>query len=476
MNHTASVLMLFSIMVGVLVFGIWSNTYAYAQQASSPSLSGPASQQHVSKIKITSPTRGQQIPIAKDLTISGTSIDNATSNDCKVSVIVNKVRPYQNTTAIGPGRAADYSKWNFLLTSKYTTIKPGQNRITAKYECANDPNTTSFSSVNVTGVQGTGATASSTKPTTTAAAAAPSLKKQQQVSTTNAVLPSTGYVTWAIIGSLRKVSETSSSSSASASASPSSIAPQVKAINQQQAAPPPPQPPQPITPINTTTAANDTAGQNYAFAAATATATAASPMATSDQMLYLGYHGNGDSKYNDNRDSNTRSVSDSTLKPKDTKPHVIPRVKIIPPDIGMKKTSTVSLGGAGDDTTESFQHTTGSISGSSSLTSTTISPTNDYDTSEDKSSSHSSSTYDGFKSKKTTNSIDGTNGNSVTKSSLVHDTKKSTGVSDSVGTKKTSTAKIDTHSTNEDKSSSADGSANIENNSGGHSIFGFSDG
>ena len=410
MNHTASVLMLFSIIVGVLVFGIWSNTYAYAQQTSSPNLSGPASEQHVSKIKITSPTRGQQVPIAKDLTISGTSIDNTTSNDCKVLIIVNKVRPYQNTTAIGPGGAADYSKWNFALTSKYTTIKPGQNRITAKYECSNDPNTTSFSSVNITGIQAIGATASSTKPTTTAAA--PSLKRQQQVSTTNAVSPSTGYVTWAIVGSLRKVSETSSSS-----ASPSSIAPQVKAINQQQAAAPPPlqqlqlQQAQPITPINTTTAANDTARQNYTFAAATAP----SPTATTDQMLYLGYHGNSDTKYN------TRSVSDSTLKPKDSKPHVTPRVKIIPPDIGIKKTSTAILDRADD-------------------------------------------------------SIDGTNGNSVTKSSSVHDAKKSTGVSDSAGAKKTSTTKIDTHGTSEDKSSSStEGSANIESNSGGHSIFGFSD-
>src|ERR1051325_6836 len=348
MNHTASVLMLFSSIFGVLVFGIWSNIYAYAQQASSPSLSGPASQQHVSKIKITLPKRGQQVPIAKDLTISGTSIDNATSNDCKGSVIVNKVRPYQNTTAIGPGRATDYSKWSFALASKYTSIKPGQNRITAKYECANDPNTTSFSSVDVTGVQGTGATASSTKPATTAAAAAPSLKKQQ-VSTTNAVSPSTGYVTWAIIGSLRKVSEASSSSSAS----PSSIAPQVKAINQQQAAPQSPQIPQPITPINTTTAANHTADQSYTFAAATA----ASPTAAPDQMLYLGHHGKSDSKYNDNRQSITRSVSDSTLKSKVTKPHATPRIKIIPPDIRMEKTNAASLGGAGDYAAQSFQRT-----------------------------------------------------------------------------------------------------------------------
>ena len=66
--------------------------------------------------------------------MSGTSIDNATSN-CQVSVIVNNVKPYQNTTAAVAGGAADYSKWNFALTSKYTTIKPGQNKITSRFEC-----------------------------------------------------------------------------------------------------------------------------------------------------------------------------------------------------------------------------------------------------------------------------------------------------------------------------------------------------
>jgi hypothetical protein len=39
-----------------------------------------------------------------------------------------------------------------VLTSKYTTIKPGDNRITAKYQCANNPALTSFSTVNVIGV------------------------------------------------------------------------------------------------------------------------------------------------------------------------------------------------------------------------------------------------------------------------------------------------------------------------------------
>jgi hypothetical protein len=137
---------------GILVFTLWSNIAAYAQNTTTAGngTTTTTSQQHVPKIKITSPTRGQQLSVGKDLTISGTSIANATSN-CQVSVIVNNVKPYQNATATGTDGAADYSKWNFVLTSKYTTIKPGQNRITAKYECANNPASKGFSSVNVTG-------------------------------------------------------------------------------------------------------------------------------------------------------------------------------------------------------------------------------------------------------------------------------------------------------------------------------------
>jgi hypothetical protein len=137
---------------GILVFTLWSNIAAYAQNTTTAgnSTTTTTSQQHLPKIKITSPTRGQQLPVGKDLTVSGTSIANATSN-CHVSVIVNSVKPYQNATATGTGGAADYSKWNFALTSQYTTIKPGDNRITAKYECANNPASKGFSSVNVTG-------------------------------------------------------------------------------------------------------------------------------------------------------------------------------------------------------------------------------------------------------------------------------------------------------------------------------------
>jgi hypothetical protein len=145
----------------ILLFALWSNVDAYAQNrsvaavnATSASLS--SSQQHISKVKITSPTKGQQVPVGKDLTVSGTSIDNARAR-CEVSVIVNNVKPYQPAiSTTGPtrtGAIADYSTWKFDITSKYTTIKLGENRITAKYECEDNPASKSFSSVNVTGVR-----------------------------------------------------------------------------------------------------------------------------------------------------------------------------------------------------------------------------------------------------------------------------------------------------------------------------------
>jgi hypothetical protein len=246
MSNTSSIFAAFSVLVGVLVCGIWSNIHAYAQQQSfstpsSSSASTPSSRL-VPKVKITSPTKGQQVPIGKDLTISGTSIGNATSsnNDCKVSIIVNKVRPYQPAAATGTGGAADYSKWKFDITSKYTTIKPGANRITAKYDCEDNPASSSFSSVNVTGVQqqGTGAattTTTTTARTGTAAAAAgtsarPAISKSTTTATTAEKTP---------LSSSQTPLQTTTSSTTSVgnvAGRPSSIfaiAPQVKAVNQQ---------------------------------------------------------------------------------------------------------------------------------------------------------------------------------------------------------------------------------------------------
>ncbi len=109
----------------------------------------PSQKIHI--VKINSPSKGQQVVAGKNLIVSGTSIDNTTS-DCGVSVIVNGVKPYRLASANGGAGSKDYSKWNFTLTPAYTSIKQGQNKITAKFSCTNDPNLISHSSVNVTGV------------------------------------------------------------------------------------------------------------------------------------------------------------------------------------------------------------------------------------------------------------------------------------------------------------------------------------
>jgi hypothetical protein len=111
----------------------------------------PSVQTKLHMIKITSPTKGQQIPVHSSLTVTGTaSVGNSTSANCEVSVIVNGIKPYQKAVPTGHGGANDYSTWNYRLAP--TVIKQGQNKITAKFSCGNSPILTSHNSVNITGV------------------------------------------------------------------------------------------------------------------------------------------------------------------------------------------------------------------------------------------------------------------------------------------------------------------------------------
>jgi hypothetical protein len=104
-------------------------------------------------VKILSPAKDEQVPAGQGLVVSGISTDNTTS-DCKVSVIVNAVKPYQQTVANGTGGIDDYSTWNFIITPAYTSIEEGpDNKITSKLECT--PNLTKWYSVNVTGIKTT---------------------------------------------------------------------------------------------------------------------------------------------------------------------------------------------------------------------------------------------------------------------------------------------------------------------------------
>ena len=123
----------------ILLSAILTNSAAYAQS------------QNPLGLKITSHEQGQEVPVG-ELTISGTSTDNATS-DCKVYADVNDIKPFQNVTATGPGGANDYSNWTFTYTDDYHLITNGTNELTAKLSCVSSPtNLTKWSSVIVVGV------------------------------------------------------------------------------------------------------------------------------------------------------------------------------------------------------------------------------------------------------------------------------------------------------------------------------------
>src|SRR5262249_14025021 len=83
----------------------------------------------------------------------GTSNYNPTAN-CGVFIIVDGIKPYQKTTAIGQVGGSDYSKWKYTLTPAYAgIIQEGNNRITAKLVCqANPASLTTFHSIYVTGM------------------------------------------------------------------------------------------------------------------------------------------------------------------------------------------------------------------------------------------------------------------------------------------------------------------------------------
>jgi hypothetical protein len=114
------------------------------QQLPSSSLSKPIG------VKITSPIRDQQVPVGNNLTVSGISKFNATSN-CQVFVILDGIKPYQQAVGL---TGADYSNWKYTLSPTYPAIiKEGTNKITAKLLCQADPiDLTKFYSINVTGV------------------------------------------------------------------------------------------------------------------------------------------------------------------------------------------------------------------------------------------------------------------------------------------------------------------------------------
>jgi hypothetical protein len=144
-------LIFISVSISLLLSNIVASSYG---QAPSVTTTTPP-QESLPEVKITSIEDGDSVPVLGNLTISGTSSDDA-SSACQVSVIANDVKPYQPAIATGSGGPADYSDWEFTITSNYTSIKEGENEITSKVVCpGNGAELTKWYGVNVTGVSGT---------------------------------------------------------------------------------------------------------------------------------------------------------------------------------------------------------------------------------------------------------------------------------------------------------------------------------
>jgi hypothetical protein len=159
-GESITFLLTFSLMVLFTPTVLADISYAQLLQPMRPSQTNPQTPSQVpppptptlpeDAVTIISPKDGQKVPVGQDLEVTGTSMANDASG-CKITVNLNRVKPYQPAVAAGPGGANDYSQWSFTITSQYAPLQEGQNRVAAKIDCGVPQQ---FAHINVTGVAG----------------------------------------------------------------------------------------------------------------------------------------------------------------------------------------------------------------------------------------------------------------------------------------------------------------------------------
>jgi hypothetical protein len=163
LTYKSSLLIIAS--AALFIFAIWSSNndnailaYGQQEQAAPTTITTSTPSTTTPTIKITSPTKGEQVPPG-ELTITGISSDD-TASDCTVYTDWNDLKPMQKVTPTSSaegqqkGVGDDYSSWTFTYSEDYHLITEGVNELTSKISCENSPsnNITKSYSVNVTGV------------------------------------------------------------------------------------------------------------------------------------------------------------------------------------------------------------------------------------------------------------------------------------------------------------------------------------
>ena len=147
----------------VNTFVVFAQTTPTSSSSLIPTSPPNGNNETLPSIEIISPQDGQRVPgpgdrrlrhrlAARELTIEGTSSDDAESN-CQVYADVNDMTPMQNATASGQAGVNDYSNWTFTYTTEYQVITEGANELTAKISCfdAGPSPVSKYNSVNITG-------------------------------------------------------------------------------------------------------------------------------------------------------------------------------------------------------------------------------------------------------------------------------------------------------------------------------------
>jgi hypothetical protein len=258
MNHTTLTAIVFSFLVLTLVFAIWSNTHVFAQQL--PSVSSSAASPAAGNLS-SSPSNTISSELKAKMCDPGNpGLKVVNTTESRICGIPKTIKPSLLSSSATPPTSAAVS----------SSASPSQQQTTT------------------------------TKPTTAAATnGATPPPKQQQIATTNNANASSRSITNSVAGAtIAPVSNPRNKSLSSPSPPSSAIAPQVKAVNEQQHHPPASSS---ITPIN------GTDGQNY-------TSVASPPVVSSGKLLYLGYHDEGDSNPT-NGDTGPKDKSVSGTKP-----------------------------------------------------------------------------------------------------------------------------------------------------------------
>ena len=125
------------IVIGIVVGIFWNYSYAQEQQQQ------PSS----TDVKIISPVNNEEFEQYEGFIIYGTAPYNSSNHNCRVSITANTAEPNQPAFATGSNGLFDYSQWEFIIDE----ISNGNNTITAKYSCNDNPNSISFDAVNIQG-------------------------------------------------------------------------------------------------------------------------------------------------------------------------------------------------------------------------------------------------------------------------------------------------------------------------------------